>query len=162
VRFFAILPISCVVSQHFLSGSMQACLHFLTNLQRQFPRLWCVSPGGGVFFSKSNAPIIWSPRPPPIGGYPGQTVFTWFRFPGSRGMHVFFTVSPYNAGAKRGLAGISLLVHDLFYNTELKLHTRRKHNCLQLTKKRYALNRLISCFFGAIDDKWLNIPYTDL
>ena len=47
-------------------------------------------------YSKATAPIILSPppRPPPIGEYPGQTggfhlVFTQFRFPGSRGIHLF-------------------------------------------------------------------------
>ena len=54
-------------------------------------------------YSTGTAPIILSPPPPAIGGYPGQTggfhlVFTQFRFPGSRRIHLLFTASLYNAG----------------------------------------------------------------
>lgn len=46
----------------------------------------------------------------PNGGYPGQTagshlVFTQFRFPGNRRIHLFFTALLYNAGAEQGFGG---------------------------------------------------------
>ena len=98
-------------------------------------------------FPYINAPVISNT---PFFGIPGgfHLVFTWFRFPGGLGMHLFSMLrySMRWRGAERGFGG------DLNHGSRPLLEDWVEVACSQKTwrlnnwRRRYDFNRLISCF----------------